>query len=131
MISLKIWTELGKRQLYGKIRRFDAYDSNQLTLLGSRTSKVEWNGSRHTQTQPQSDEKFGLLGRDFLHKRGVNKITIEHLPALKDYKANVKLIPRLQPNFCKDRKKLLPLHDKVTEKLEQMVRQDILEPLQP
>ena len=33
--------------------------------------------------------------------------------------------------FCKARKIPLPLQDKVTEKLEQMVRQDILEPVQP
>ena len=106
MISSKWWTELCKRQLYGKIRRFDAFDCHQLTLLGSRTSKVEWNGSRRIQTQPQSDKKFGLLGGDFLHKHDVNKITTEHLPALKDYEAHVKLIPRLQPIFCKARKDL-------------------------
>ena len=33
--------------------------------------------------------------------------------------------------FCKARKIPLPLQDKVTEKLEQMVRQGILEPVQP
>ena len=33
--------------------------------------------------------------------------------------------------FCKARKISLPLHHKVTEKLEQMVRQGILEPVQP
>ena len=33
--------------------------------------------------------------------------------------------------FCKARKIALPLQDKVTEKLEQMVRQGILEPVQP
>ena len=33
--------------------------------------------------------------------------------------------------FCKARKIPLPLHDKVTRKLEQMVRQDILKPVQP
>ena len=33
--------------------------------------------------------------------------------------------------FCKNRKISLPLQDNVTEKLEQMVRQGILEPVQP
>ena len=33
--------------------------------------------------------------------------------------------------FCEARKIPLPLEDKVTEKLEQMVRQGILEPVQP
>ena len=30
-----IWTELGKPQLDGRIRRLEAYDGHQLTLLGS------------------------------------------------------------------------------------------------
>ena len=35
MISSKIWTELGKPQLDGKIRHLEAYGGHQLTLLGS------------------------------------------------------------------------------------------------
>ena len=134
VISSKIWTELGKPQLDGKIRYLEAYDGHQLTLLGSLTCDVEWNGSRLTQKQlavVQSDKEFGLLGRDLLPKHGVNNITAEHLPAVKVYKANVKPIPGTQPMFCKARKIPLPLQDKVTEKLEQMVRQCILEPVQP
>ena len=91
--------------------------------------------SRITQKQlevVQSDKEFGLLGRDLLPKHGVNNITAEHLPAVKGYKAHVKLlIPGTQPMFCKAKKTPLPLQDKVTEKLEQMVRQGILEPVQP
>ena len=49
VISSKIWTDLGKPQLDGKIRHFEAYDGHQLTLLGSLTCDVEWNGSRLTQ----------------------------------------------------------------------------------
>ena len=134
VISSKIWTELGKPQLDGKIRHLEAYDGHQLTLLGSLTCDVEWNGSRLTQKQlavVQSDKEFGLLGRDLLPKHGLNNITAEHLPAVKGYKAHVKLIPGTQPMFCKARKIPLPLQDKVTEKLEQMVRQGILEPVQP
>ena len=37
LISSKIWTELGKPQLDGKIRHLKSYDGHQLTLLGSRT----------------------------------------------------------------------------------------------
>ena len=40
-ISSKIWTELGKPQLDGKIRHLEAYDGHQLTLLGSLTWDVE------------------------------------------------------------------------------------------
>ena len=79
----------------------------------------------------QSDKDFGLLGRDLLTKHGLKKITTEHLPAVKGYKAHVKLIPASQPMFCRARKIPLPFQDKVTEKLEQIVRQGILEPLQP
>ena len=79
----------------------------------------------------QSDKEFGLLGRDLLPKHGVDHITAEHISAVKGYKAHVNLIPGTQPMFCKARKIPLPLQDKVTEKLEQMVRQGILEPLQP
>ena len=61
----------------------------------------------------------------------MNNITVEHLPAVKGYKAHVKLILGTQPLFCKARKIPLPLQDKVTEKLEQMVRQGVLEPVQP
>ena len=78
-----------------------------------------------------SDKEFGLLGRDLLAKHGVNNITAEHLPAVKGYNAHVKLIPGTQPMFCKARKIPLLLQDKVTEKLKQMVRQGILEPVQP
>ena len=96
LISSKIWTELGKPQLDGRIRHLEAYDGHQLTLLGSLTSDVEWNGSRLTPKQlavVQSDKEFGLLGRDLLPEHGVNNITAEHLPAAKGYKAHVKLIP--------------------------------------
>ena len=79
----------------------------------------------------QSDREFGLLGRDLLPKHGVDNITAEHLHAVMGYKAYVKLIPGTQPMFCKARKISLPLQDKVTEKLEQMVRQGILEPVKP
>ena len=134
LISSKIWTELGKPQLDGKIRHLEAYNGRQLTLLGSLTCDAEWNGSRLTQKQLavlQSGKEFGLLGRDPLPKHGVNHITAEHPPAVKGYKAHVKLIPGTHTMFCKARKLPLPLQDKVTEKLEQMVRQGILEPVQP
>ena len=125
VISSKIWTELGKPQLDGKIRHLEAYDGHQLTLLGSLTCDVEWNGSKLKQKQlavVQSDKELGLLGRDFLPKHGVNNITAEHLPAVKGYKAHVKLKPGTQPMFFKARKIPLTLQDKVTEKPEQMVR---------
>ena len=134
IISSKIWTELGKPQLDGKIRHLEAYDGHQFMLLGSLTFDVEWNGSRLTQKQlsaVQSDKVFGLLGRDFLPKQSVNNITAEHLPAVKGYEAHVKLIPGTQPMFCKARTIPIPLQDKVTEKLEKMVKQGILEPVEP
>ena len=134
VISPKKWTELGKPQLDGKIRHLEAYDSHQLTLLGSHTCDIEWNGSRITQKQVavvQSDKEFGLHGRDLLPKLGLNNITAKHLSAVKDYKAHVKLIPGTEPMFCKARKITIPLQDKFTEKLKQMVRQGILEPVQP
>ena len=53
VISSKIWTELGKPQLVGKIRHLEAYDGHQLTLLGSLTCDVEWNGSRLTKNNLQ------------------------------------------------------------------------------
>ena len=40
VISLFIWTELGRPQLDGKIRRIEAYDGHQVTLLGSLTCDV-------------------------------------------------------------------------------------------
>ena len=51
VISSKIWTELGKPQLDGKIRHLEAYYGHQLTLLGSLTCDVEWNRSMFTQKQ--------------------------------------------------------------------------------
>ena len=134
VISSKIWTELGKPQLDGKIGHLEAYDGHQLTLLGSLTCDVEWNGSWLTPEQlavVQSDKEFGLLCRGLPPKHGVNNITAKHLPAVKGHKAHVKLIQGTQPMFCKAREKPLTLQDKVTEKLEQMVRQGILEPVQP
>ena len=69
MISSKIWTELGKSQLDGKIRHLETYDDHQLALHGSPTCDLEWNGSRLKQKQlavVQSNKQFELLGRDFL-----------------------------------------------------------------
>ena len=86
VISSKIWNELGKLQLDGKIRHLEAYDGHQFTLLGSLTCDVEWKGSRVTLKQlavVQSDKEFGLLCRDLLPKQGVNNITAKHLPAVK------------------------------------------------
>ena len=108
--------------------------------MGSHVYDVEWNESRYVKKQlavVESDKEFRLLGRDLLPKHCVNNITTEHLPAVKGYKAHVKLIPGSQPMFCKKhlflyfRKIPLPLQDKVTEKLEQMVKQRTLEPVQP
>ena len=134
MISSLIWTELGKSQLNGKVRPLEAYDGHQLTILGSLTCDVEWNGSKYRQQQlavVQSDNKFGLLGRDILPQEGINAMSDERLlPAVKGYKAQVKLIPGSQPMLCKARKLHLPLQDRVKEKFEIMVRQGILEPVQ-
>ena len=92
------------------------------------------NGRQYRQQQlavVQPDKKFGLLGRDILPQEGINAVSDERLPAVKGYKAHVKLIPGSQPMFCKSRKVPLPLQDRVKEKLETMVRQGILEPIQP
>ena len=78
-----------------KIRHLEAYNGNQLTLLGSLTCDVEWNGSKLTQKRlavAQSDKEFGLLSRDLLPKHGMDNITTELLLAVKRYKAHVKLI---------------------------------------
>ena len=79
----------------------------------------------------QSDKKLELLGRDILPQEGINAVSDERLPAVKRYKMQVKLIPRSQPMFCKFRKIPLPLQDRIKDKLETMVRQGILEPVQP
>ena len=134
VISSLIWTEFGKPQLNGKVRHLEAYYGHQLTLLGSITCDVEWNGSKYRQQQlavVQCDKKFGLLGRDILPQEGIDAVSDERLPAVKGYKAHVKLIPGSQPMLCKVRKIPLPLQDRVKEKLETMVRQGILEPVQP
>ncbi|XP_075258439.1 uncharacterized protein LOC142350474 [Convolutriloba macropyga] len=133
-ISSLIWTELGKPQLNGKVRRLKAYDGHQLTLLGSLTCDVEWNGCKYRQQQlavMQSDKKFGLLGRDILPQEGINGVSDERLPAVKGHKTHVKLIPGSQPMLCKARKIPLPFQDRVKEMLGTMVRQGILEPVQP
>ena len=88
---------------------------------------------KHTQKQlavVQSHKEFGLLGRPST-QTGVNSITTQHLPTVKGCKPHVKLIPGSQPMFCKARKIPLSLQEKVTEKLEQILRQGILEPVQP
>ena len=71
-ISLKIWTELGKPRLDGKIRHLEAYDGHQITLLGTLTCDVEWKGSKLTQKRlavVQFDKGFGLLGEDLPQAR--------------------------------------------------------------
>ena len=93
VISSLIWTELGKHQLNGKVRRLEAYDGHQLTFLGSLTCDVEWNGSKYRQQQLADDKKIGLPGRDILTQEGINAVSDERLPAVKGYKAHVKLIP--------------------------------------
>ena len=49
VMSSLIWTELGKPQFNEKLRRLEAYDGHQLTLLESLTCNVEWNGSKYRQ----------------------------------------------------------------------------------
>ena len=134
VISSLSWTELGKTQLNAKLRRLEAYDGHQLTLLGLLTCDVEWSRSKYKQQQlavVQSEKKFGLLGRDILPPEDINAVSDERLPAVKGYKAHLKLIPGSQPMFCKARKISLPLQDRVKEKLETRVRKGILEPEQP
>ena len=48
VISPLIWTELGKPLLNGKVRRLEAYDGHQLTILGPQTCDVEWNGIKYS-----------------------------------------------------------------------------------
>ena len=72
VISSLIWTELGKPQLNGKVRRLEAYDAHQLTLLESLKCDVEWNGSKYRQQQlavKQSDKKLGYLGETYYPKK--------------------------------------------------------------
>ena len=124
VISSLIRTELGKPQLNGKTRRLEACDGHQLTLPGSLTCDVECNGSKNRQQQlavVQSDKKFGLLGRDIIPQEAISAVIDERLPAVKGYKAHVKLIPGSQPMFCRARKIPLPLQDRVKEKVETMV----------
>ena len=126
MISIKIWTQLGRPLLDGKLRHLEAYYGHHLTLMGSLACDVEWYGSRLAQKQlavMHSDKEFGLLGRNLLPKHSVNNITTEHRPAVKGYKAQVMLIPGSQPMFCNAKKLSLPHQDKVTEKLQQIFRQ--------
>ena len=40
-----------------------------------------------------SDKEFGLLGRDIFTQERINTVFDEKLPAVKGYKAHVKLIP--------------------------------------
>ena len=130
VISSLSWTELGKPQLNAKVRRLEAYEGHQLTLLGLLTCDVEWSRSKYRQQQlavVQSNKKFGLHGRDILPPEGINAVSDERLPAVKGYKVHVKLIPGSHPMFCKDRKIPLPLQYRVKEKLETMVRKGILE----
>ena len=134
VISSLIWTEFGKYQLIVKVRSLEAYDGQQLMCLGSLTCDAEWNGSKFRQQQlsvVQSDKKIDLLGRDRLPQEGINAVRDERLPAVKEYKAHVKLQLGSQPMFCKAGKIPLPLQDRVKEKFETMVRQGILEPKQP
>ena len=80
----------------------------------------------------QSDKKFGLLGRDILPQKGINAVSDERTQAIKGYKAHVKFIPGSRPIFCKARTRQgLPLQDRAKKKLDTMVRQGILEPVQP
>ena len=72
VISSLIWTELVKPHLNKKIRHLEAYDGHQLTLLGSLTFDVEWNGSKYRQQQlavVQSHKKIGLLGREIRRRQ--------------------------------------------------------------
>ena len=124
-----MWTENAKPQFYGKMRHLEAYDDHHLTLLGSLTCDVEWNGSRQIQKQlavVQSDKEFGLLGRDLLSKHGVNNITTEPYPLWRATKLMWSCYQNHNQCSAKPEKKPLPLQDKVTEELEQMVRQGIL-----
>ena len=50
VIPSKIWTELGKPQLDGRIRHLKGYACHHLTLLGSFNCDVEWKRSRLTST---------------------------------------------------------------------------------
>ena len=92
VISSLIWTELGKPHLNWKIRRLEAYDSHQLTLMGSLTGDIEWNGSKYRQQKlavVQSDKKFGLLGRDILPQEGINAVSDGRLPVVKRIKSGI------------------------------------------
>ena len=102
VISSKLWTELGKPKLHGKMRLLEAYNGHQLRLLASLTCDVEWNGSRLAQKKlAMCSLKKNLVETFYLTKHNVNNITTEHLPAVKGNEPHVKLIPRSQPMFCK------------------------------
>ena len=102
VISFFIWIELGKALLIGEPRRPEAYDGHQLTVLEQLTCNVELNGNKYMQqllAVVQSDKKFGLHGKDILRQEGIITLCDEKLPAVKRYKAHVKLILGSQPMF--------------------------------
>ena len=109
VMSLFIWTELGKLQLDRKIRRGEAYNGHQLTLLLSLTCNVELNGRQRQLGVEQSEKSFLLFGRNILPRKCNNTMCNGKISTFKRYKAHVKLIPGKQAIFCKSRKKSPPL----------------------
>ena len=69
VISSLILTEIGKTQLDGEIRRLEACNFYQLTVLGLLSCDVTGNGTKYRQKQlafVQSNKKIELLGAGFL-----------------------------------------------------------------
>ena len=112
VISSFLRSELGKSQLDRGNRRLEPCNGHQLTLLGSPTCDVEWNGSNYMQQQIavwQSDKEFGLFDRNICTQEGICTVCDEKLSEVKVYKAHVTLMPGSQPMFYKARKIPLPL----------------------
>ena len=122
VVSISVLTGLGKPQVHGKTTDLKADDRHQLTNTFEITylcSSCEvwqkiWTASKRPFTQSLCKQ----------HHNG----TLARCEGLLSW--YVKLIQESQPIFCKARQISLP-QNTVTEKVEHMVRQGILQPVQP
>ena len=136
IISTKIWRETGSPTLSTSPRWIEAYDGHRMLHLGHLKCEIPWEKKIHSVDVAviESEKEFGLIGRDVtrvdhFHNESLSDVKV--LPAIKGFKATIKLKPDAKPVFCRARKSPLAMEDQVKIELAELQAQEIIAPVDP
>ena len=139
VIPRNMWQDMGKPPLKKSTHRLKQFDGSHLRTLGQFVAVVEMSGklAPSTVVVVACDKRHGLLGTNVLkidyNSMSVNKVDAgyDEFPCLKGFQAKIVLRDNVQPSYFEARPVSIHLKPVVVDKLNEMVKQGILERVPP